>query len=444
MRGRWWLVAATMLGCPAAHAGEGLDLGPDAPWRTPWSTLWQGEEAPPITLEAVTNVEAAALGQLPDPLTWEALGPGVTVIEFWFTTCAPCVAMIPHLNEIAAEMGPKGVRFLAVTFEDAERVAKFLEKRPMKAWIGHDVDRSMINAYVVNGYPTTIIVKDGLIVELTSPERLSSAYLQSIIDGPKSPPPPPFWTWNDWPTAGERQRPAFHVPGLDPFGGIEGERPIAQVIVRIAERYGRSMQDADRASMLMRQPRQILAFAAGVPMQRVQGPDWIDQGRYDLVYLPPVTGVDAWRKAALATVAASFQAEAEVVDTMVEEWALTTAPGGPRFETARIAAPSQSEAWSSWSDQSVQLRSACASMCDLAKRIESVFADRMIVDESGDAGKYRFSLALPPSFEGVVTVLREEHGVILTKRMVPGRVLMVRGEGPPQFSRYEHRMKRLP
>lgn len=51
-----------------------------------------------------------------------------TLINFWFATCAPCIDEMPHLNALKEKYGD-AVNFVAITYEDKERVTKFLSKR---------------------------------------------------------------------------------------------------------------------------------------------------------------------------------------------------------------------------------------------------------------------------------------------------------------------------
>ena len=51
-----------------------------------------------------------------------------TLINFWFTTCKPCIKEIDDLNRIKKDYGDT-VNFLAITFESTEKVREFLKKK---------------------------------------------------------------------------------------------------------------------------------------------------------------------------------------------------------------------------------------------------------------------------------------------------------------------------
>lgn len=86
-----------------------------------------------------------------------------TVINFWFSTCEPCLSEIPALNELVKKYGDD-VNFIAITFEDSKIVSNFLEK------VDFDF-RHLINAkpYIKNfgmfGYPKTLVLDADMVVK---------------------------------------------------------------------------------------------------------------------------------------------------------------------------------------------------------------------------------------------------------------------------------------
>lgn len=134
-----------------------------------------GDQAPPITLEAVTNAPDSAPTH--DALSWNDFDGKTVVLEFWGTWCGPCVSAIPHLNKLADALPAEDFAFLAVTYEDVPTIEDFLDRLEMKSWIGHDTDRSMVDAYGVRGWPTTFIIRDGVVLERTHPTALSEESL---------------------------------------------------------------------------------------------------------------------------------------------------------------------------------------------------------------------------------------------------------------------------
>lgn len=116
-------------------------------------------------------------------LDWEALGDRVVVLEFWATWCAPCVAAIPHMNDLVEQFADRGVVFLSVTDEGEDLIRPFLEKHPMKGVVALDTDRSILTDFKVNAWPQTHIIKGGKLLASMHPMRLTPETLESAIAG---------------------------------------------------------------------------------------------------------------------------------------------------------------------------------------------------------------------------------------------------------------------
>lgn len=84
----------------------------------------------------------------------------VVLIDFWATWCAPCIAALPKLRELRAELPSDAFALLAVSV-DAERetVLTFQETEPMP-WANWHVgdDSELVRAWGVSAYPTYLLV----------------------------------------------------------------------------------------------------------------------------------------------------------------------------------------------------------------------------------------------------------------------------------------------
>ncbi|MFV0305012.1 MAG: TlpA family protein disulfide reductase [Moheibacter sp.] len=79
-----------------------------------------------------------------------------TFINFWFTNCPPCVEEIPSLNELQVFYGEK-VNFIAITFDDKEKVKKFLNKFDFQLF--HIVNaEKFIDKLKISSFPTNFIL----------------------------------------------------------------------------------------------------------------------------------------------------------------------------------------------------------------------------------------------------------------------------------------------
>jgi thiol-disulfide isomerase/thioredoxin len=80
------------------------------------------------------------------------------VLNFWATWCAPCVAELPELDQLAAG-GAVTVVAVSADRGGAARVAPFLAKHPLKhVVVLLDPGSDAVHAVQVAGFPTTLIL----------------------------------------------------------------------------------------------------------------------------------------------------------------------------------------------------------------------------------------------------------------------------------------------
>lgn len=102
-----------------------------------------------------------------------------TIVDFWFTKCAPCVATIPELNYLSLQN--PNIRFLSITFDNKKIIEEFIKKAPMYYPIGIDTKSKLIKKFKVRGFPETFIIdKKGIIIWQGHPINLSSALTKLI------------------------------------------------------------------------------------------------------------------------------------------------------------------------------------------------------------------------------------------------------------------------
>jgi len=162
--------ALLLLLLSATLSAAGLKVGDPAPATRP-ETMLQGE--------AVKDFQKGE----------------VYVFECWASWCGPCVAAIPHLNQLNKQMGKKGVVITGVNVWESERDAAsaqrakdFLKAQGDKmsyrvALGGKAFIKDWLEAAEVNGIPHAFVVAEGKIAWTGHPAQLTAEMLGDILTG---------------------------------------------------------------------------------------------------------------------------------------------------------------------------------------------------------------------------------------------------------------------
>jgi thiol-disulfide isomerase/thioredoxin len=119
----------------------------------------------------------------------------VYVFECWASWCGPCIAAIPHLDELHRKMGKKGIVITGVNVWESERDAAsaqrakdFVKAQGEKmsyrvALGGKAFIKDWLEAAEVNGIPHAFVVADGKIAWTGHPAQLTAEILGDILTG---------------------------------------------------------------------------------------------------------------------------------------------------------------------------------------------------------------------------------------------------------------------
>lgn len=406
------LITVSSLACGGnAESGDGGEGDAPTSVDLSWATAnpdapGPGDRAPVLAIEATVN------GPTDGDADWAGLKGKATVLEFWATWCAPCVQVIPHLNELAADLSREDIRFVSVTDEEEGVVAPFLESIPISGVVGLDLDKSTFREYGVQSIPTTFLVdRQGVIQAVTRAHDLTREDLLDLIAG---------------------RRP--DVPELEDFGEFfdlgdeeEGLEPLFQVLVRRSTRAESGMSRSPREIKLIAySPEIMLRVAYGVRGGRLLIETELPDQKYDVVVntagrselLDPMI-----QQAVSAVLGIEAVWEERVVDTLVLE---TTAdmklkPLGPSDRA------------------SYGYRSTFESITatDLGGLVGSVASllNQPVLDETGLEGRYQIDLKfdLENDPESVLRAIEDTLGLSIVSEPRPIEMLVVREraeEGP--------------
>jgi thiol-disulfide isomerase/thioredoxin len=97
-----------------------------------------------------------------NPVDTKLLKGKVLVINFWFTTCPPCKAERPYLNQMVDDYkSDSNVVFIAVALDQKEILQPYLKEHEFKYNVIPE-GKKIADSYNIAGYPTQVIVdKEG-------------------------------------------------------------------------------------------------------------------------------------------------------------------------------------------------------------------------------------------------------------------------------------------
>ena len=89
----------------------------------------------------------------------DALKGKLSILNFWFITCPPCVAEIPGLNAIAEKYGSDKINYIAIGRDTDKDIKEFLEEHPWSFAQIPNGNELIQNDFKIRwGYPVTYLL----------------------------------------------------------------------------------------------------------------------------------------------------------------------------------------------------------------------------------------------------------------------------------------------
>lgn len=377
-----------------------------------------GDPAPPLDLEELLQAPAGAKAG------WESLKGKVVVLEFWATWCTPCLAAIPHMNDLAEHFKDKPIQFIAVTDESKDVIEPFLKKASMHAWIGLDTDKSTWRTYGIRAVPRVFLIdKDGEIAAVTHPASLDEGALRNMLAG-KPPGLKPL------------HRPVTSAPETELTEASSAEPPIYQVLIRPArsERGGaRASSHGLTASGVSLESLVELAYVQLEGAFEAYGsPDWPNDrvilppdfpaGVYDVEITIPRGGHPVVAEELRRALELTFGIRARIEAREVSAFVLTRLDGQ---EPQLAASESQPGAPRHCRKSAGSIQAPNATLRELAQHLRSVVGCD-VFDETSIEGRYDFDLQWPVyGREALVEAIRATYKLDLKATRRPAKFLVV-------------------
>jgi peroxiredoxin len=164
-----WVLATSLFVFGAARTAraEGNDL--------------TGQRAPEINVQE--GVQGIATGT-----SLAAYRGEVVVLKFWFTRCPACRRSLPEFQTLYQRFAPRGVRFLAIAYDETSNVRTYLRSTGFTFPVAIDGGGVTATRYGVFTYPTTYVIgADGIVKAYA---QLSAALLERELDAARATPRP--------------------------------------------------------------------------------------------------------------------------------------------------------------------------------------------------------------------------------------------------------------
>ncbi len=107
----------------------------------------------------------------------------VIILDFWATWCSPCIKSLPELETLQTKY-KSDLQVITITSDPAERIEKFLSKKPLKLPIVIDEQRKLATVFPHRTVPHTIVIdKSGTVRAITSSSQITEEIIGKIING---------------------------------------------------------------------------------------------------------------------------------------------------------------------------------------------------------------------------------------------------------------------
>lgn len=131
------------------------------------TTLLKDELFPVVVGSPAPDFQAATLDAAKRTKTLADYRDQVVLLNVWATWCAPCRVEMPSMQRLHEQLGPKGLRIVAVSVDDPgseKAIGDFAKDMGLTFEILHDASGKIQRAYQTTGVPETMVIgRDGLI-----------------------------------------------------------------------------------------------------------------------------------------------------------------------------------------------------------------------------------------------------------------------------------------
>lgn len=148
-----WIIVLAVVGVLTAGAVMAVKLSPDI------FPVEVGSRAPDFTAADL------ATG---DTVTLASYRGQVVLLNVWATWCEPCRVEMPSMERLHQELGPQGLKIVAISIDEAgpDVVREFQRELGLTFQILHDRSRAIERIYQTTGVPESFVLnREGRIMK---------------------------------------------------------------------------------------------------------------------------------------------------------------------------------------------------------------------------------------------------------------------------------------
>ena len=132
----------------------------------------------------------SAEGWINGEVTDESLKGNIVLLDIWATWCGPCIASIPHNNEIVQKYGDQGVKVVGISSSPngQEKTEQVAQRHGIEYPVARDPGSQIAQAYNLQWYPHYIVIDRQGTVRAAglSPDGAESVVKELLEEQPKS------------------------------------------------------------------------------------------------------------------------------------------------------------------------------------------------------------------------------------------------------------------
>ncbi|MDH4043436.1 MAG: TlpA family protein disulfide reductase [Gemmatimonadota bacterium] len=148
-----WIAVGVVLGVIGFGVGAALLLTPEI------TRIEPGTRAPDYEVLSVTGDDTVRVSDFRGE---------VVLLNVWATWCGPCEQEMPSMERLQREMGPQGLRVVAISVDqgDVKDVREWVAERNLSFTVLHDPSGRIQQVYQTTGVPESFVLdRRGVIVK---------------------------------------------------------------------------------------------------------------------------------------------------------------------------------------------------------------------------------------------------------------------------------------